>query len=441
MIDIVQTKKEAIEAAKAAIDFEDKQQWENAFNSYVKAIEKLRILKMNDENKYNADLYSKKASEYFEKASGIKKNYLSGEILNGKSKIIDNTDTKIEQGNNKGKDDKKLPETKKVDPKEDEETKKLQDALASCMVTEKPNVKWDDVAGLDAAKEALKEAVILPLKFKHLFNDKRKPWKGILLYGPPGTGKSFIAKACATEVNGTFFSVSASNIMSKWVGEAERTVRALFDLARANKPAVIFLDEIDSLLSARGDGEQESTRRVKTEFLVQMQGVGKDDTGILVLGATNIPWDLDPAVRRRFQKKIYICLPEHEARYKMLDLNIGKTPHTLTEKDLDEIAEMTEGYSGSDIATLTQEAIYEPLRKCQTATYFKNVQGKYYICTEKEIGAIKMTLTEIPQPEFLVPPEVTKDDFIKAYTRIRPTVSKKDLEKQENFTEEFGQEG
>ncbi|MFO0515344.1 MAG: hypothetical protein ACK5YA_00670, partial [bacterium] len=161
----------------------------------------------------------------------------------------------------------------------------------------------------------------------------------------------------------------------------------------------------------------------------------------LVLGATNIPWDLDPAVRRRFQKKIYICLPEHEARYKMLELNIGKTPHTLNEKDLDEIAELTEGYSGSDIATLTQEAIYEPLRKCQLATYFKKFNGKYYISNEKEVGAIKMTLVEIPQPELLCPPEVTKDDFVKAYSKIRPTVSKKDLEKQENFTEEFGQEG
>ena len=111
--------------------------------------------------------------------------------------------------------------------------------------------------------------------------------------------------------------------MSKWVGEAERTVRALFDLARQNKPAVIFLDEIDSLLSARGDGENESSRRVKTEFLVHMQGVGKDDEGILVLGATNIPWDLDPAVRRRFQKKIYISLPELEGRYRMFELNVG----------------------------------------------------------------------------------------------------------------------
>ena len=110
----------------------------------------------------------------------------------------------------------------------------------------------------------------------------------------------------------SFFMRKGADCLSKWVGEAERTVRALFDLARQNKPAVIFLDEIDSLLSARGDGEQESTRRVKTEFLVQMQGVGKDDTGILVLGATNIPWDLDPAVRRRFQEAFDMILLHHQ---------------------------------------------------------------------------------------------------------------------------------
>ncbi len=309
------------------------------------------------------------------------------------------------------------------------------------MVTEKPNVKWEDVAGLEKAKEALKEAVILPLKFKHLFNNKRKPWKGILLYGPPGTGKSYIAKACATEVQGTFFSVSASNIMSKYVGEAERTVRALFDLARQNKPAVIFLDEIDSLLSARGDGEQESTRRVKTEFLVQMQGVGKDDNGILVLGATNIPWDLDPAVRRRFQKKIYISLPEHEARYVMFKLNLGKTPHILSEEDIEELSEKTEGFSGSDIATLTQEAIYEPLRKCQKATYFKKINGKYFVANKNDQGAMEMKMVEIKDKENLEAPKVCKEDFLSALTKIRPTVSQKDLVKQEQFTEEFGQEG
>lgn len=123
--------------------------------------------------------------------------------------------------------------------------------MAGCVVTETPSVKWSDVSGLEKAKEALKEAVVLPTMFPQLFTGKRKPWKGILLYGPPGTGKSFLAKACATEAKATFFSVSSSNIVSKWQGESERLVKSLFELARQSRPAIIFIDEIDSLLSAR----------------------------------------------------------------------------------------------------------------------------------------------------------------------------------------------
>lgn len=127
------------------------------------------------------------------------------------------------------------------------------------------------------------------------------------------------------------------------MGESEKLVRGLFEMARKSRPAVIFIDEIDSLMSARSEGENEATRRIKTEFLVQMQGVGNDDEGILVLGATNIPWDLDPAVRRRFQKKIYISLPEASARKVMLELNLGDTPNNLAEEDFKELAAMTEG--------------------------------------------------------------------------------------------------
>jgi len=127
------------------------------------------------------------------------------------------------------------------------------------------------------------------------------------------------------------------------MGESERLVRALFDMARKSKPAVIFIDEIDSLMSSRSEGENEATRRIKTEFLVQMQGVGKEDEGILVLGATNIPWDLDRAVRRRLQKKIYICLPEEGARYIMFKLNLGDTPNMITQEEMKEMAALTEG--------------------------------------------------------------------------------------------------
>lgn len=225
------------------------------------------------------------------------------------------------------------------------------------------------------------------------------------------------------------------------MGESERLVRALFDMARKSKPAVIFIDEIDSLMSSRSEGENEATRRIKTEFLVQMQGVGTDDEGILVLGATNIPWDLDPAVRRRFQKKIYISLPEEEARVVMFKLNLGDTPNKITEDEIKEMASLTEGYSGSDIATLTQDAIFEPVRRCQKVKFFRR-EGKYYMpCSPSDDGAFKMTLNEIPEPELLRPPDVCKDDFLKAMSKIKPTVSQADLKRQEEFTEEFGQEG
>jgi vacuolar protein-sorting-associated protein 4 len=209
---------------------------------------------------------------------------------------------------------------------------------------EKPNVQWSDVAGLENAKESLKEAVILPIKFPHLFTGKRKPWRGILLYGPPGTGKSFLAKAVATEANNsTFFSVSSSDLLSKWLGESEKLVKNLFELARAHKPSIIFIDEVDSLCSARSDNESESARRVKTEFLVQMQGVGNDNDSILVLGATNIPWSLDAAIRRRFEKRIYISLPEVGARKSMFKLHLGQTPNSLREEDYQELALKSEG--------------------------------------------------------------------------------------------------
>ncbi|KAH7669876.1 Protein VPS-4, partial [Aphelenchoides avenae] len=166
----------------------------------------------------------------------------------------------------------------------------LHDTMDSIIVAVKPNVHWDDVVGLEAAKNALKESVIFPLHFPKLFNGNvnRKPWQGILLFGPPGTGKSFLAQAVATEAgNSAFFSVSSSDLGSKWHGESEKRVKQLFESARASKPAIIFVDEIDSLCSSRNDGESEATRRVKTEFMVQMNGFGGNNDGVLVIGATN----------------------------------------------------------------------------------------------------------------------------------------------------------
>lgn len=355
----------------------------------------------------------------------------------------------------------------KGDPEDDvdAETKKLRGALSSAIVSEKPNVSWDDVAGLANAKESLKETVILPTRFPQLFTGKRKPFKGILLYGPPGTGKSYLAKAVATEADSTFFSVSSADLISKWQGESERLVRNLFEMARESEGgrAIIFLDEVDSLCGSRSEGESDSLRRVKTEFLVQMDGVGKDDGQVLVLGATNIPWELDAAIRRRFEKRVYIPLPEAEARSYMVKLNLGDTPNNLTEDDFERLGALTEGCSGSDIKVLVKEALMQPLRRCQLAKQFLvDEEGFYYPCVKYPncskcppklssddpkkdytcpyCGAKRMTLWDVP-PEKLKAPMVERDDFEKVMRNSVSTVSQEELKRFTDWTKMFGQDG
>ncbi|KAL3926350.1 MAG: hypothetical protein SGARI_005638, partial [Bacillariaceae sp.] len=251
------------------------------------------------------------------------------------------------------------------DKEEDAETKKLRGTLAAAVVSEKPNVKWDDVAGLEGAKESLKETVLMPVLFPQLFVGERKPFKGILLFGPPGTGKSFLAKAVATEADSVFFSVSSADLISKWQGESEKLVRNLFQMARESEGnrAIIFLDEVDSLCGSREQGESDSLRRVKTEFLVQMDGVGKSGTegSVLILGATNVPWSIDSAIRRRFEKRVYIPLPEKHARTYMVKLHLGDTPNNLIESDFEKLGEIAKGASGSDIEVMVKEALMEPV--------------------------------------------------------------------------------
>lgn len=330
----------------------------------------------------------------------------------------------------------------------DAETKKLRSGLSSVILSERPNVSWDDVAGLATAKDALKEAVILPIKFPQLFTGKRKPWSGILLYGPPGTGKSYLAKAIATQSNSTFFSVSSSDLVSKWMGESERLVKQLFAMAREARPSIIFIDEVDSLCGTRSEGESEASRRIKTEFLVQMNGVGNDDqSDVLVLGATNIPWALDVAIKRRFEKRVYIPLPDLDARRRMFELNIGATPCSLAPKDYRNLAEQTEGYSGSDIAVLVREALMQPVRRVMNATHFKQVRvdkdgeekTMFTPCSPGDADALEMSWADVGSDE-LLEPRLVLNDFLKAIHAVRPSVTQADIAKHIEFTQESGVE-
>jgi len=307
-------------------------------------------------------------------------------------------------------------------------------------VTESPNVSWDDVSGLEGAKEGLKEAVVMPIKFPQFFDEVRQPWRGILLYGPPGTGKSFLAKACATECSGTFFSISSSDLVSKWMGESERLIKQLFTMARERKPSIIFIDEIDSLCGQRSEGENDSARRIKTEFLVQMQGVGNSMDGVLVLGATNVPWELDQAMRRRFQKRIYISLPDANARAGIMKNKGKKTKNNLTEEDWVQLGLASEGYSGSDLANVVNEALMMPVRRCQSAKRFKRTPSGGYLPTfPSDPEGENMSLMDM-QANLVRCPPVTMDDFMSALNRLKPSVCEADIQEHIKWTSEFGQD-
>jgi len=191
----------------------------------------------------------------------------------------------------------------------------------------------------------------------------------------------------------------------------------------------------------RSDGENEASRRVKTEFLVQMQGVGHDDKGVLVLGATNLPWALDPAIRRRFERRIYISLPEFEARLGMLKRGMRDNPHELSDKDFEEFAHKTDNFSGSDISILVRDAVYEPVRRLQLAKKFRKLNsGKYTPCREGEEGEVKSWLDFKDQKELDIG-IVSRADFQSAMKRTKPSVDGAQLKEYEEFTKTFGQDG
>jgi vacuolar protein-sorting-associated protein 4 len=398
-------REKAITLARMGADEDRKQNFEDAYSLYMSAIKHfLHIIKCThysvEKDPVLKENLSKKTEEIMKRAEEIQ------EFLSKSAPKALRSSAGGQQPAERGHPQATARSQGWQRPPPDEHKEDANAGLegaVSAIVTEKPNVKWADVAGLEVAKQALQEAVILPIRFPEMFVGRRTTWKGILLYGPPGTGKSYLAKACATEVSGAFVSVSSSDLVSKIIGESERLVRSLFEMARSNRPAIIFIDKIDSLCSNRSDEENEATG----EFLVQMQRVGKKEVGLLVLGTTNTPWNLHPAVRRCFEKRIYISLPDQNARKYLFKMNIGDTPNNLTEDDYDALARETDSYSGSDIATVVRRGLMEPVRMCSGAKYFREVQErgvmKYAPCGANEPGARPTRLLDLPANSLRVP--------------------------------------
>ncbi|KAI8545676.1 hypothetical protein RHMOL_Rhmol07G0057900 [Rhododendron molle] len=442
---------QAVEYLKQAVQEDNAGNYAKAFPLYMNALEYIRTLLEHEKNPKIKEAITQEFNEYTRRAEEIRAvldegSSGPGPAANGDAAVADRPKTKGKDGGGEG---------------EDGEQEKLRAGLNSAIVREKPNVKWNDVAGLESAKQALQEAVVLPVKFPQFFVGKRRPWRAFLLYGPPGTGKSYLAKAVATEADSTFFrfplcigplpiyswtnsqpatadssvtgqqvgkcqllffcSISSSVLVSKWMGESEKLVSNLFQMARDSAPSIIFIDEIDSLCGQRGEGnESEASRRIKTELLVQMQGVGHNDDKVLVLAATNTPYALD-------------------------QVHLGDTPHNLTESDFEHLACKTEGFSGSDISVCVKDVLFEPVRKTQDAMFFRKTPSDTWIlCGPTQLGAVQTTMQDLAAEGLaskITLPPIAKTDFDKVLARQRPTVSKGELGVHERFTKEFGEEG
>ena len=271
------------------------------------------------------------------------------------------------------------------------------------IILENPNVLFKDIVGLDTPKQIIQEAFLWPVRYPIFFTDKlSEPWKGILLFGPPGTGKTLLAKGVATEMRTTFFNISAATVVSKWRGDSEKIIKVLFDLARHYQPSTIFLDEIDSIMSSRGSSqdEHEGSRRMKTELLIQLDGLQKNE-GVFLLAASNTPWDLDPALLRRLEKRVMVNLPTKEGREYMIRNFIPE----MNQKGINymKYAEALEGYSGSDIKLLCKEALMTRTRKAINVIE-KDTKGKMY------------GIKDFP---------VTKEDFEEAMSKVKPAYTYK----------------
>jgi len=289
--------------------------------------------------------------------------------------------------------------------------KKLVEIIENEIMSTKKTMKWDEIAGLKTAKEAINYAVIAPMKRPDLFTGIRSAPKGVLLFGPPGTGKTLIGKCIASQAGATFFSISASSMTSKWIGEGEKLVKVLFTLAQRKAPSVVFVDEIDSLLSARTDGEHDASRRIKTEFLVQLDGCRESEDGktVLLIGATNRPECLDEAARRRLTRRLYIPLPCDDARRQIINDLLKDQQHTLRSKDFNALVKGTEGYSGADLNTLCREAALMPM---------KNIS-----LDDLEVGQM---------------PAIDVEHFKSALALVRPSVEKSEIVRYEEFQKKFG---
>jgi len=391
----------AVKTAKEAVALDNQGKKRQAINKYQRAAEILMQFMKYNKNPQMRMLCQKNIEEYVERAK-ILKSHLGG--------VSPRKMQQVERPSVSGADDS---EASAVSSEEQE----LIDMISSTIVTESPKVNWDDIAGLENVKQAVREAIVLPIAKPELFKGARRPWSGILLFGPPGCGKTLLAKAAATECKATFFSASSADLLSKWLGESEKLISSLFKVARLKAPSLIFMDEIDSVATKRGEGsESGGERRVKTQLLSEIQGLKSTyDKPLLVLGATNRPWDIDNAMLSRFEKRVHVPLPDMKARAGIFKIHTEGVNTELTDEDYVELAVRTEGYSGRDIANICREVIMLPIRELDMSGLLES--------SDEEVNVRDISLK----------------DFKKTLKKVKPMTNQALIKQYNDWAEEFGE--
>ncbi len=383
----------ASRCANEAIKYDSQGARGMAITYYQQAIDALvKLINLYPSSKLNP-LYKDKCNSYHERITVLQK-------ARGVEPAVDPAAT---------------PEEQKKSIERQSEENDFQDLI----MREKPDVTWNQVIGLEEAKSALRESIVYPTKRPDLFP---LGWpKGMLLYGPPGTGKTMLAAATANEMDGYFISADASSLMSKWLGEAEKNISKLFNMARSHaekegKPVILFMDEVDSLLGSR-QNEIGGEVRSRNQFLMEMDGINSKGKELMlyVIGATNKPWSLDWPFLRRFQKRIYVSLPTLEARQNLFEqyTNKLKTDYRLSNASL---AKLFDGYSASDIKDVCQAAQIMTVHEIfNSSDYHEPVEGE-----------------EPPQPRDLV-----MADFKKIMDRRKPSVSSDMIRAYHQWSSEY----
>jgi len=391
-----------------------------ALQCYEQALAIMSNILQNKQHKYLAETINSYASQCLSKAEHIKELIQSGGRL---------------------EDDKKSSTGTTYHDEECSEDKRrmMQDLALTKINAEDIGVSWDDIVGMRHIKKVLDDAIHLPREMPHLFTGNRVATQSLLLYGPPGTGKTMIGKAVAGSAKIAFYSVSSAELISKYVGESEKYVKSLFEIVKHNKPCILFLDELESLCARR---EESTHTKTVQQFLVQLDGISQSGSmeGVFLMGCTNMPWQLDEAMLRRLEKRIYVPLPLEEEREALLRFYLTKNECTIKDKEFGELARRTAHFSAADIHQLAKTAAMLPIDVMRCAEAFELLEdGRLRPCDLSHRQGLPMSYEAIEDKQLIVVPPITYALVLEALQSTKSTVDLSSLRQYEEWTDKYGQ--